>query len=147
MRHRSITAWLPLLANHTSFRTTAVSSLLDKPGSTGRRLFLVSPVQDESITLDLIARVAGQGFVRLDEGEAKGLALPKAIQWTDPSKNGSFYGTAIVHSIHCLYSIMAEYDALALGLRLVKQATVEGTPRACELLTQSGKPLPQLTWF
>lgn len=65
----------------------------------------------------LTARAAGQGFVRKDEELAKNRAMPKAIKWTDPSKEGAFYGTSIVHSIHCLYSLMAEYDALALGLK------------------------------
>ncbi|KAH7139073.1 hypothetical protein B0J11DRAFT_516014 [Dendryphion nanum] len=66
----------------------------------------------------------GQGFVRLDEERAKNRALPKPIKWTDPTKDGSFYGTAIVHSIHCLYSIMAEYDALALGLKSKQHDTL-----------------------
>jgi hypothetical protein len=65
----------------------------------------------------LTMRVAGQGFVRVDEELIKNRAMPKAIQWTDPTKDGSFYGTSIVHSIHCLYSIMAEYDAISLGLK------------------------------
>ena len=66
---------------------------------------------------EVTMRAAGQGFVKMDEELAKNRAMPKAIEWTDPTKNGSFYGTSIVHSIHCLYSIMAEYDAIALGLK------------------------------
>ena len=70
-----------------------------------------------SMVSKLMTRVAGQGFVRVDEELIKDRAMPKAIKWTDPTKDGSFYGTSIVHSIHCLYSIMAEYDAISLGLK------------------------------
>lgn len=69
---------------------------------------------------ELTVETAGQGFVRVDEELAKNHVLPKAIKWTDSTKGGSFYGTAIVHSIHCLYTIMAEYDALAMGLKYVE---------------------------
>jgi hypothetical protein len=63
--------------------------------------------------------------VEIDEELAKGRAMPKEITWKkDGVEDRYLYGTAIVHSIHCLYSIMAEYDAIALGLKSVPRDTL-----------------------
>jgi hypothetical protein len=70
-------------------------------------------------------RAAGQGFVEIDDELVKGRAMPKRITWKQDGKADKYmYGTAIVHSIHCLYSIMAEYDALALGLKSLPRDTL-----------------------
>ncbi|KAH8703042.1 hypothetical protein BGW36DRAFT_422623 [Talaromyces proteolyticus] len=67
----------------------------------------------------------GQGFVEIDEELVKNRAMPKKITWKqDGVEDRYMYGTAIVHSIHCLYSIMAEYDALALGLKSMPRDTL-----------------------
>lgn len=75
-------------------------------------------------------RTAGQGFVKVDDNLPKDRAMPKPITWTDPTKDGLYYGTAIVHSIHCLYSIMAEYDALAMGLKSFPRDTLHMVRRS-----------------
>jgi hypothetical protein len=61
--------------------------------------------------------IAGQGFVELDEERAAHYDIPKRITYNDGERDRYFLGTAIVHSVHCLYAIMAEYDALALGIK------------------------------
>ncbi|KXS99481.1 hypothetical protein AC578_3779 [Pseudocercospora eumusae] len=56
----------------------------------------------------------GQGFITIDPERAKDYDLPRLM----PNHVGGYsLGTSIIHSLHCLYAIMAEYDALALGQR------------------------------
>lgn len=63
--------------------------------------------------------------MEVDDELVKGRAMPKRITWKQDGKEDKYmYGTAIVHSIHCLYSIMAEYDALALGLKSLPRDTL-----------------------
>jgi len=72
-----------------------------------------------------MVKLAGQGFVEIDDELVKDRAMPKRITWhRDGMEDKYMYGTAIVHSIHCLYSIMAEYDAISLGLKPVPHDTL-----------------------
>lgn len=87
------------------------------------RKFFVSDPQFRHRLLTI--RLAGQLFVEINDELVKGRAMPKRITWKQDGREDKYmYGTAIVHSIHCLYSIMAEYDALALGLKTLPRDTL-----------------------
>lgn len=63
--------------------------------------------------------------MEINDELVKDRAMPKRITWKQDGREDKYmYGTAIVHSIHCLYSIMAEYDALALGLKTSPRDTL-----------------------
>lgn len=65
----------------------------------------------------LMLSIAGQGFIELNDERATNFDIPKKINFMVNGVERHFLGTSIVHSVHCLYSIMAEYDAVVLGIR------------------------------
>ncbi|KAH8656689.1 hypothetical protein BGZ60DRAFT_472690 [Tricladium varicosporioides] len=76
-------------------------------------------------SLESLREGPGQGFVEMNEELTNNYAMPKEITWKkDGVEDRYLYGTAILHSIHCLYSIMAEYDALALGFKSIPRDTL-----------------------